>query len=415
MNKITNVFISLFLIVSMLLPLTGCGETIYAMDLMEGIEGREVEGNNDLSSKSVTMTDFALRLMKESSEDGKNTLVSPLSVLCALAMTMNGAKGETLKEMEKTIGMTSEELNKYILSYTKHLTQSEKCKLSLANSIWFRDDKSFAPSRDFLQINADYYGADIYKAPFMSETLRDINGWVKKKTDGMIPEILNEISADAVMYLINALCFDAKWEEQYAAFEVEGGTFTTENNEKQQVEFMYGTDSRYIEDENAVGFIKYYEGRKFAFAALLPNEGVSVSEYLYSLDANKLSSLLSNSGFAAVRTAIPKFETEYSAEMSKVLSTMGITQAFDPGKADFSGLGSSSEGNIFIGSVIHKTFITVNEVGTKAGAATSVEMKIESAPGGEQKTVYLDRPFVYMLIDCETNIPFFIGTLMNVK
>jgi serpin B len=114
-----------------------------------------------------------------------------------------------------------------------------------------------------------------------------------------------------------------------------------------------------------------------------------------------------------VKTAIPKFESDYSVEMSDILKSMGMTDAFDGGLADFSGLGKSADGNIFISRVIHKTFITVDEKGTKAGAATAVEMETLSAPMEEPKTVYLDRPFVYMLIDCETNLPIFIGTVTD--
>ena len=134
-----------------------------------------------------------------------------------------------------------------------------------------------------------------------------------------------------------------------------------------------------------------------------------------TLDGESLNALLANSQYADVRTSLPKFETEYAVEMAEVLESMGMTEAFDPSSADFDGLGSSDTGNIYLSRVIHKTFISVAEKGTKAGAVTALVATPESAPPEEKKEVYLDRPFVYMLIDCENNIPFFIGTLMDVE
>ena len=414
-TRISLVIISLLLVCAMAVNLTGCTMEVQAKDLMAGITPNQVNALDDLSSQNADVTDFAIRLFKASEERGKNTLISPLSVLCALAMTANGAEEETLAQMEEVLGMTTEELNLYLYSYMQNLPQGEKYKLSLANSIWFTEDERFTVNQDFLQTNADYYGADIYKAPFNDQTCKDINNWVKQNTDEMIPEILDEIPADAIMYLVNALAFEAEWSEIYEKQQVRDGKFTKEDGTKQDVELMYGVEGTYLEDENATGFKKYYKGGKYAFVAMLPNEGVSVSDYVASLNGESLNTLLNNTQHTTVHTAIPKFETEYNVEMSAILKDMGMTKAFDIYNADFEGLGTSTAGNIFINSVLHKTFISVGEKGTKAGAATIVEMNDgAAAEPQEPKEVYLDRPFVYMLIDCETNIPFFIGTVMDV-
>ena len=415
-TRISLVIISLLLVCAMAVNLTGCTMKVQAKDLMEGITPNNVDALDDLSSQNADVTDFAIRLFKASNEKGKNTLISPLSVLCALAMTANGAEEETLAQMEEVLGMTTEELNLYLYSYMKNLPQGDKYKLSLANSIWFTEDERFTVNQDFLQTNADYYGADIYKAPFDKQTLKDINNWVKQNTDGMIPEILDQIPPEAIMYLVNALAFEAEWSEIYEKHQVKDGEFTKEDGTKQDVKFMYGSEGTYFEDEKATGFMKRYKGGKYAFVAMLPNEGVSVSEYIASLDGESLNALLANPQYATVRTSIPKFETEYKVEMSDILQSMGMTEAFDMYNADFEGLGTSTDGNIYISRVLHKTFISVGEKGTKAGAATIVEMKDgAAAEPTEPKEVYLDRPFVYMLVDCENNIPFFIGTMMNVN
>ena len=220
------------------------------------------------------------------------------------------------------------------------------------------------------------------------------------------------------MYLVNALAFEAQWEKVYDEFQVQEGYFTTEDETRQDVEMMHSEEHYYLEDELATGFIKYYEGRKYAFVALLPNEGVSVSQYVENLTGEHLAKLLSNQKDVTVFATMPKFETEYDIEMSEVLQEMGMTDAFDYRVADFSRLGTYNvDGmNICISRVLHKTFISVAEQGTRAGAATAVEMPAYGAMEiPEFKEVVLDRPFVYMIIDCETNLPFFMGTMMDVN
>ena len=398
----------------------GSGNTAGVVEkcsLMKGITANKVTASDDLSSQTPAVSDFAVRLFKECCKDGSNTLISPLSVMFALSMTANGADGETLSQMENVLGMGIDELNMYLYSYMNSLPKSEKYKLSPANSIWFKDTEGLSINRDFLQTNADYYKADIYKVPFDKQTLKDINGWVKDKTDGMIPEILDKIPQDAIMYLINALAFEAEWEEIYKENLVWDGVFTKEDGTEQNAEFMYSGESNYLEDKNAKGFIKYYSGRKYAFAAMLPDEGTSLSEYISSLNGETLHKLLSNPKQADIEAAIPKFETKYSAEMSDILAGMGMPRAFDGSNAEFKKMGTSSAGNIFIGRVIHKTHISVMEKGTKAGAATVVEMWDEGMEAGQEepKVIHLDRPFVYMLIDCENNMPFFIGTMTDIE
>lgn len=408
--------VSLLLVCAMAVNLTGCSTKVQAKDLMEGITPNEVTALDDLSGQNAKVTDFAVRLFQAGEKSGENTLISPLSVLCALAMTANGAENETLSQMEAVLGMTTGELNAYLYSYMAKLPQSEDYKLSLANSIWFTDADRFTVNQDFLQTNADYYGADIYQAPFNSQTCKDINNWVKQNTDGMIPEILDRIPESAVMYLVNALAFEARWQVAYEKSQIKDGEFTKENGTKQDATFMYSTESIYLEDEHATGFMKKYKGGKYAFVAMLPNEGVSVSEYVESLSGEKLNALLENPQYKTVYAAIPQFETAYDTEMADILKGMGMPDAFDPDDAEFGRLGASTEGGIYINRVLHKTFISVNEKGTKAAAATVIEISDCGAMLPEDlKEVYLDRPFVYMLIDCENDIPFFIGTMMDIK
>ena len=402
--------------VAVFVPLMhGMPHAVAAENLMEGIEANPVAGVESLDEDAAAVTDFAVRLFQNSMTEGENTLVSPLSVLCALAMTANGAEGETLTQMEKTLGLDVDVLNRWLYTYMSSLPQEEWGKLGLANSIWFKQDEKFEVEQDFLQTNADYYGAGLYGAPFDDRTLKDINGWVEDHTDGMIPEILNELDPDAVMVLVNALAFDAEWQNIYTENQVREKIFTTENGEERKTELMHCSEYAYLEDELATGFIKYYEGRNYAFVALLPNEGVSVADYAASLTGEGLREMLLSVSQEKVFTAIPRFETETALELNDALKAMGMPKAFHDVSAEFYGIGNYAGESLYINRVCHKTFIKVDEKGTKAGAATAVEMTPQSAAPSQQepKEVILDRPFLYMLVDCKTNTPFFLGSMMD--
>ena len=409
--------IALLLVFTMALGLTACSQ-VSANDLMKDVPAKAVDVLPDMDAGSAAAADFGVRLFQTSMEEGKNTLISPLSVLYALAMTTNGADGETLAQMEQILGMDCDNLNSFMLAYLDLLPEGKAYKMSLANSIWFKDDPDFVVEQSFLQTNADYYGADAYKAAFDDGTRNDINNWVKEHTDGMIPEIIDEIPDEAIMYLVNALAFEAEWADVYEEHQIREGRFTMEDGTRLDVDMMHSQEYTYLEDDLATGFIKYYKDRRYAFVAMLPNEGIGVQQYVDSLTGERLRDLLTSPLNVTVYATIPKFETEYDTEMSKVLQEMGMTDAFDWRVADFSKLGTYNvDGmNICISRVLHKTFISVTEQGTRAGAATAVEMVAEGAREIiEFKEVILDRPFVYMLIDCETNLPFFIGTMMNVN
>lgn len=411
-KMITGVLIAAVL-VSLLFTLSGCDDAA-AADLMSGIEAKAVESDVDLSGDgAAAVAGFGVDLFQRGASGEENPLISPLSVLSALAMTANGAREETLAQMEQAFGLSVPELNQYLHAYLRQLPSGDQYRVSLANSIWFKQDDTFSVERDFLQTNADYYGASIYQAPFDQSTLQAINAWVGEHTDGMIENILDQIPENAVMYLINALAFDAEWQHIYNEQQVRDGSFTAASGETRQVEMMYGDEYAYLDDGKATGFIKYYADRQYAFAALLPNQGVSLDEYIASLSGAGLLATLGRAQEVEVQTAIPKFSSEYALEMSDILIAMGISDAFDAGLADFTGLGASQNGNIFISRVLHKTFIAVDERGTRAGAATVVEMDETAAPA-ELKSVYLDRPFVYLLIDCATNLPLFIGAVTDI-
>ena len=400
--------IALILAFMLLTMLFGCSAKRPAEPLSAEVIPQEVP-DADLDTHNAPVTDFSFRLFQQClGDEGKNVMISPFSVLCALAMTANGADGNTRSQMEEVFGISTQELNGYIHTYMQKLPNAEKYKLALANSIWFRE--GFSVKQNFLQTNANYYGAELQQLKFDNAALEKINAWCAEKTDGMITELLEEIPDAVMMYLINAVAFAAEWDDVYESSQVLPHEFTKTDGTKIPIDLMHSTENLYLEDDSATGFLKYYADRSYAFVALLPKQGTSAAEYAAQLTGEDFASLLRNSSADyRVHAGIPKFKSEYSTEMSEYLKEMGMTDAFSI-NADLSQI---SDADLFISRVLHKTSIIVDEKGTKAAAVTVVEAPAEDAPAEpEYKDVILDRPFLYAVIDCRNEIPLFIG-IMN--
>ncbi|WP_313129874.1 serpin family protein [Anaerocolumna sp.] len=411
------------LLLALMLTLTACNSStnLIATNLMAGVNKNDIAPivvdklQENSADKTTEIVDFSLDIFEKIHED-ENTLISPLSIISALSMTANGAEKETLAQMEEAFGTDIGSLNEYLYAYKSYLPTADKYKVSLANSIWFKDKENLIVEKEFLQTNKNYYDAEIYKAPFDDSTKNDINAWVNEKTDGQIKKLLEEKPPEnAVMYLINALSFDAEWLSIYKDSSISDGEFTAKSGDKKMVDFMHSTEYGYIEVPNAIGFSKPYADNKYSFVALLPDGGLAISDFMASIDGKTLIDAIKKQSNEEVNTFMPKFAFEYNKELSEILKKLGIRDAFDGDIADFSSLGQSSAGNIFISRVIHKTKIEVDEKGTKAGAVTAVEMKTESARLTEPKMVNLNRPFFFMIVDNEFNMPIFMGVLNDVK
>ena len=289
-KRISTSVLCLLLAGIMLLSCTSCAMQISAAELSKDYERKATETGEVSEAFKTAMADFSMTLFKGIlTKDGENDLVSPLSAVICLAMIANGADGETKAQMEAAFGMDVDTLNRSLYAYTSSLYRAKDCKLNLADSIWFRDEENrLHVNESFLQANADWYDAQIYAAPFDQSTLKDINTWCKQHTDGMIEKLLDELDTDAQMILINALTFDAKWKTKYESDAISKQYFTALNGEKTKVSFQKSTESLYISTEQATGFLKPYDGEKFSFLALLPNEGVDFEEYLSSLTGESL-------------------------------------------------------------------------------------------------------------------------------
>ena len=358
------------------------------------------------------VADFALRLFRTCDDGDESLLISPFSVLSALGMTELGAEGETLSQMEEAIGMDRDQTGAFFRAYLEG--QKNSSSLRRANSIWIRDREGFTVKDGFLSENAGIFDADVFKAPFDDGTLEDINAWVKDRTDGKIPRILDGIDPDDVTVLINALSFEGEWFHPYTEKDVKRGIFTSASGVERETDFLCGLDYGYMEGSGFTGFIKEYKGCNYGFAALLPDKGQTTEDLMGSLDGAELRTALEKcikiDENKTVATKMPKFSSGSSFELEEVLKKMGITEAFDRDKADFSGFSNTGS---YLSGVLHKTFITVAEKGTEAVAATRAV--IASNSDDQPKEVTLDRPFVYMIFDTEDFIPIFIGALRDVK
>ena len=348
-------------------------------------------------------------------KDESNDLLSPLSAALCLALVNNGANGETRAQLETLLGMNTDALNHALYAYTSNLYSSKECKLSLANSIWMKEN-ALQVNPEFLQTNADWYNAQAYAAPFNHTTVEDINNWCYNKTTGKIDKILNNISDEAVMYLINAVDFDAKWQEKYENKDVESGVFHGYDGKDSNVKMLHSQEYRYLMDENSVGFTKDYYGFGYSFMALLPDEDVDIYEYIGSLNSEKWANLWASTKDGAyeyreVHARIPEFSYDVELNLKDTMQALGVTDMFDVKTADFSGIDATKP--LYCETVKQKAMIELDRNGTKAAAITLAGVGCAGAAPAEPLYITLDRPFVYAIIDNTHKLPIFIGAVTN--
>ncbi len=383
----------------------------YSVGLPSGLDELTPEEKTPDEAFYNAMLTFALALFRQTAaqDQGQNLLVSPLSVMTALNMAANGAGGETLAELEKTLGsgLKVADLNAYLHTLTERLPNTEQSRLHVANSVWVNNLVREQVKRPFLRNMLAYYGAGINACDFDQAGIDAVNNWVKEHTEDMIDSILDEPDPQILMVLLNALAFDAKWQEPFEESRVQKTAFTRADGAKTDCDMMRGEERLYLEDKNTVGFIKEYAGGGYRFAALLPDEGVSMADYVASLTPEKLSALFAGARRTPVITGLPKFTFDYSVTLNDALKALGIRELFDANACDLSAMFPREVGS-FVSDVLHKTFIEVNTEGTRAAAVTAVVIE-KNAILFDAKTVILDRPFVFLITMGDANVPVFIG------
>ena len=358
--------------------------------------------------------EFAIDLLKKTitASGETNVFVSPLSVSIALGMAWNGANGTTKSEMEtalKMSGMTTADINDYYKIMQSTLpTIDPTTKLSIANSMWYRT--GFVVKPDFLKVNSDYFNSYIKELDFTKAWAVDtINNWCAKKTNSLIPTIIDQIPSDAVMYLMNAVYFKGIWRKQFEKKNTSVLKFTNEAGIQGDVNMMYQKDTfGYAETETAQYLDLPYGNKAFSMTVILPAANKTTADVLNALITDIWSSTLSSLYEREVMVYLPRFKVSNKFKLNDELQNMGMKLAFTD-FADFTNLTSIP---VQISEVIHKTYVTVDEEGTEAAAVTSIGIINTSMP--VIPVFRVDKPFLFVIREKSTGVILFIGKVGNV-
>jgi serpin B len=364
-------------------------------------------------------TKSALSIFKELSieDKNKNVFISPLSISIALSMTYNGAEGTTRDAMARALqlgNMSLEEINQGYLNLIESLENADNLvKLSIADSIWIRD--SFEPyvRQDFTRRVKEYFESEVFSRDFGNpQTPDEINGWISNQTDGKIDKMVDEISPELVMFLINAIYFKGEWVTSFNESATKEADFFLSDGSTLKVNMMSTKGNfSYFEGEDFKAARFPYGRDKIAMYVFLPNRDVTLDSFVESLSQDTLENCVDRFSLVeGLEVKFPKFKLEYGVKrLNDVLEKLGMGIAFDPYNANFSGIAPKE---LFIDYVDHKAVIEVNEKGTVAAAATVVGISFSSI-SPELPTFIVDRPFFFVIRDDRSGTILFMGKVEN--
>ncbi|NQT96428.1 MAG: serpin family protein [Candidatus Marinimicrobia bacterium] len=391
----------------------GCGENSTSPTDRDYLELRPLTAREQSLVESNQQ--FGLNLLQAIStvDSTDNIFISPLSVSMALGMTLNGASGQTYTDMQNTlelVGLSESDINQAYKSTMDLLMSIDPDVITLiANSIWIRE--GFPVEDAFIDTNEFYFDAWIADRNFADlATLDEINTWVADNTNEKITEILDQIPAEAVMYLINAIYFKAIWEFEFDKNNTHQTDFFITLDNITSVEMMGLTAdlNYYSDDQIQVVDLPYGRGN-YTMTILLPNPEINLNELVAELGGQQLEHYLANLQLKSGTVFLPKLKTRYKLLMNDVLTLMGMGIAFTEGMANFSRINLNQE--LFISRVIHEAFVQVDEEGTEAAAATVVEMSYESAGPSVEFTMNINRPYLFLIRERETGTILFMGKI----
>lgn len=362
--------------------------------------------------------DFGFNLYKNLARENENIMISPVSVSLAMAMVYNGANGATREDMARALnvqGLELDRLNKNNLALLYYLTSADpELTVNIANSIWMLEDFKF--SEAFVATVKNDYQAEAKKLDFADPKSADvINKWVNDKTRGTIDQIVTPpIDSQTIMFLINAVYFKGSWTSPFETELTSEQAFNLVDGQTVTVPTMYQSGSfDYLKSSGFQALrLPYGEDEQMAMVLFLPDQNTSLSEFQNQLNQDNWSNWQAHFEAKAGTLMLPKFTMEYEKSLNQVLAELGMGIAFEPGKADFSGLAAAAADDIYISNVKHKTFIEVDETGTEAAAVTSVEVGTTSMPAYDFELNF-DRPFFYAIEDSETGAIVFMGSVLD--
>jgi serpin B len=415
----------ILLIAAVVLTLGGCGEGLsisYAQSDKERVASPDVLPL-ELTDLIKGNTEFAFDLYQALKGEEGNLFYSPYSISLALAMTWAGARAETEEQMASTLHflMSQDRLHPAFNKLDLELSSrgegakgkdGDGFRLNIVNAIWGQKDYSFLTP--FLDVLAENYGAGLRLLDFINapeESRITINDWVGEQTEGRIEDLIPQGVIDALTRLVltNAIYFNAAWLYPFDEDLTSDGTFHLLDGSETIVPMMSQTESlRYFDGDGYQAIELPYDGSELAMAIMVPDAG-QFDSFEDSLDAEMVSAIIGDMESRQVALTLPKFEFESEFSLADTLAAMGMPVAFSTA-ADFSGMTGTKE--LFIGDVLHKAFVSVDEAGTEAAAATAVVMKLTAAPE-EPVKVTVDRPFIFLIYDIETEAVLFLGRVAN--
>jgi len=406
--------------------LVGCTQPIAGKELKSDKQRVSYPDVSQIEIESLVdgNSAFAFNLYQQLIDNGENLFYSPYSLSLALAMTYAGARGETAQEMANTLHfyLSQDKLHPAFNWLDIELAKrgegaegkdDEGFRLNIVNAIWGQENYRFLD--DFLDVLAENYGAGLRILDFIKSTEESrttINKWVSQQTEERIEELIPQGAIDAATRLVltNAIYFNAAWMYPFDEKNTVDGDFNFLNGDTVIVPMMSQTELlNYMKGNNYQVVELPYDGNELSMLLIMPDEG-SFASFEQALDNELIDNILSQLGTKQVVLSMPKFEFRTEVGLKQILPAMGMPTAFS-GMADFSGMTGNHD--LFIGDVLHEAFVSVDEAGTEAAAATAVIMKLTAAE--EMVTMSLDHPFIFLIRDIKTGTVLFVGRVLNPK
>ena len=362
---------------------------------------------------------FGLNLYSQlhQKSESKNIFFSPSSVSWCLSMLFNGAGGNTKQEMAQAlqIGTLSlQELNSGYGEWRNTWVKPDpKVEIDIANSIWSKRGLAFRP--EFLQTNKNFYAAEVSELDFNDpNSLSVINSWVKNKTRGKIEKIIDQISADSVLFLINAIYFKGKWTTEFDPAKTKEENFLAHQGKQEKVKMMRQRgDYQYQEQAEFQSVSLPYGDGRLSMLVFLPSKDSNLKKFHQSLTDENWEKWMTQYEKSEGTIGLPRFRIEYEMNLNDSLKALGVRKAFDPGEADFDAMITGPQ-KAYVSQVKHKAFVEVNEEGTEAAAATSGEIRVVSMPLPEKTfQMIVDRPFFFAIRDSSTGAVLFMGSVSD--
>jgi serpin B len=365
-------------------------------------------------------TRFGFNLFAEIAKQstGQNIFISPASVSLCLAMAYNGAETETKQAMARALevqGLSLNEMNSAYADLKAALENPDpKVQLQIANSLWARSGLAFKP--DFIQRTKQFFGAEVTDLNFNDPGApATINQWVSDKTKGKIVKIVDSISPDSILFLINAIYFKGTWAKEFDKDRTKEDDFTLGSGSQKRLPMMSASGNyRYHENDEFQAVSLPYGGGRTSMYIFLP-KAAGLAAFQKKLSVANWESWMKEFNEMEGDLSLPRFKIDYEITLNDALKALGMGVAFDGGRANFRGMIQSTQ-NVFISQVKHKTFAEVNEEGTEAAAVTSTEMRTTSAIRPRQKfQMVVDHPFFCAIRDNTTGTILFMGSITDPK